>query len=236
MAVKAPEKKAVKGAADTSADRILRDRAYKVVSALEERYPDALCSLEHCGDPWKLLVMARLSAQTTDAQVNIVSVGLFEAYPDVYSMAAADVSDVERLVHSCGFFRTKARNIVDFSRIIVEKHGGSVPSSFDDLLALPGVGRKIANLIRGDVFGLPAVVADTHCIRIANRLGLSRSTDQYKTELALAELIPEEKQSDFCHRIVLFGREICDAKKPKCDICPVCGVCPSRGGDKPEKR
>lgn len=213
--------------AAVSAKADIADRAAKAVAALEERYPDALCSLEYGEDPWRLLVMARLSAQTTDAQVNIVSVGLFGAYPDVYAMARADVSDVERLVHSCGFFRTKAKNLVDMSKIIVEKHGGKVPSSFEDLLALPGVGRKIANLIRGDVFGLPAVVADTHCIRISNRLGFSDSDDPYKTELALTGLIPAEKQSDFCHRIVLFGREICDAKKPKCGICPISSICPS---------
>lgn len=208
-------------------DARIKERAAKVVTALEERYPEAICSLEYKDDPWRLLVMARLSAQTTDAQVNIVSVGLFKAYPDVYAMAKADVSDVERLVHSCGFFRTKARNIVDFSKILVEKYGGEVPSSFEDLLTLPGVGRKIANLIRGDVFGLPAVVADTHCIRISNRLGFSTSDDPHKTELALLKIIPDEKQSDFCHRLVLFGRDVCDAKKPRCGECPICGLCPS---------
>lgn len=205
----------------------LKERAENVVAALEERYPKALCSLEYEGDPWRLLVMARLSAQTTDAQVNIVSVGLFKAYPDVFSMAKAEVSDVERLVHSCGFFRTKAKNIVDFSKILIEKYDGKVPSSFEDLLALPGVGRKIANLIRGDVFGLPAVVADTHCIRISNRLGFSASDDPHKTELALVKIIPDEKQSDFCHRMVLFGRDVCDAKKPRCGECPISGLCPS---------
>ena len=210
-----------------AAERDISERAAKVVSILEERYPAALCSLEYGGDPWRLLVMARLSAQTTDARVNVVSPDLFAAYPDAAAMAEADVSDVERLIKSCGFFRTKAKNIVDFSKIIVEKYEGRVPSSFDDLLGLPGVGRKIANLIRGDVFGLPAIVADTHCIRISNRLGFSSSDDPHKTELALIGLIPEEKQSDFCHRLVLFGREICDAKKPRCGNCPLKGLCPA---------
>ena len=210
-----------------AAERDISERAEKVVSILEERYPAALCSLEYGGDPWRLLVMARLSAQTTDARVNVVSPDLFAAYPDAAAMAEADVSDVERLIKSCGFFRTKAKNIVDFSKIIVEKYEGRVPSSFDDLLGLPGVGRKIANLIRGDVFGLPAIVADTHCIRISNRLGFSSSDDPHKTELALIGLIPEEKQSDFCHRLVLFGREICDAKKPRCGNCPLKGLCPT---------
>ena len=218
-------KSAVRPAEESFGDK--KARAEKVAKILEERYPKAICSLEYENDPWRLLVMARLSAQTTDAMVNIVSKGLFAAYPDAAAMAKADVSDVERLVHACGFFRTKAKNIVDFSAIIVERYGGNVPSSFDDLLSLPGVGRKIANLIRGDVFGLPAVVADTHCIRISGKLGFSSSNDPYKTELAITELIPDAEQSDYCHRMVLFGREICDAKKPKCSVCPIKDLCPS---------
>ncbi len=197
-----------------------KERAAAVVAALKYLYPDALCALEYGGDPWRLLVMGRLSAQCTDARVNVVCRELFRKYPDVYAMAKAEYADVEKLVFSCGVYKVKAANIVDFSKIIIEKFGGEVPDNMDDLLTLPGVGRKIANLILGDIYHKPAIVADTHCIRISNRLGLCESKDPPKVEMMLKGLIPDEEQSDFCHRLVLFGRDICPARSPKCGECP----------------
>lgn len=195
-------------------------RARLVEKALEERYPAAECTLKYEGDAWRLLVMGRLSAQCTDARVNIVCEELFAKYPTCADMAAADYADVEKIVFPCGVYRVKAANIVDFSKMIIERFGGKVPDNMDDLLTLPGVGRKIANLILGDIYGKPAIVADTHCIRISNRLGLSESKVPEKTEKALRELVTPETSSDFCHRLVMFGREICSARAPKCDECP----------------
>ena len=197
-----------------------KERARIAAEGLKALYPDAACALEYGGDPWRLLVMGRLSAQCTDARVNIVCRDLFSKYPDVYAMAEAEYADVEKLVFSCGVYKVKAANIVDFSKIIVEKFGGKVPDNMDDLLTLPGVGRKIANLILGDIFGKPAIVADTHCIRISNRWELCESQDPKKVEFALAKLVPGAEQSDFCHRLVLFGRDICPARSPKCGECP----------------
>jgi endonuclease-3 len=197
-----------------------KERAKIALEGLKKLYPDAACALEYGGDPWRLLVMGRLSAQCTDARVNVVCRELFAKYPDVYAMAAAEYADVEKLVYSCGVYKVKAANIVDFSKIIAEKFGGNVPDNMDDLLTLPGVGRKIANLILGDIFKKPAIVADTHCIRISNRWGLCESQDPKKVEFSLAKIIPGEEQSDFCHRLVLFGRDICPARSPRCDECP----------------
>ena len=195
-------------------------RASEVVRALEERYPDATCALQYDGDPWRLLVMGRLSAQCTDARVNVVCEELFRRFPDAVSMANAPIGEIERLVYSCGVYKVKAQNIKEFSRMIVEDFDGRVPDTMDDLLKLPGVGRKIANLILGDIYGKPAIVADTHCIRISNRLGLADSKTPEKVERALVEIVEPEKQSDFCHRLVWFGREVCDARKPDCAHCP----------------
>ncbi len=197
-----------------------KERAKKVVDILKERYPAAVCALEYEGDPWRLLVMGRLSAQCTDARVNIVCRDLFERYRDVHAMAKAEYADVERLVFSCGVYKVKAANLVDFSKMIVEDFDGKVPDNMDDLLKLPGVGRKIANLILGDIYHKPAVVADTHCIRISNRLGLCESNDPKKVEMTLSGLVEETEQSDLCHRFVLFGREVCIARSPQCDVCP----------------
>ena len=197
-----------------------RIRAEKAVNILKERYPDAVCALNFGGDPWRLLVMGRLSAQCTDARVNIVCEELFRRFPDAKTMAAAPVEEIEKLVFSCGVYKVKAQNIKDFSAIICERFGGKVPDTMEDLLTLPGVGRKIANLILGDIYGKPAIVADTHCIRISNRLGLCDSKTPEKVEKTLVSLVPPEEQSDFCHRLVMFGREVCDAKKPKCEECP----------------
>ena len=197
-----------------------RIRAEKAVDILKERYPDAVCALNFGGDPWRLLVMGRLSAQCTDARVNIVCEELFRRFPDAKTMAAAPVEEIEKLVFSCGVYKVKAQNIKDFSAIICERFGGKVPDTMEDLLTHPGVGRKIANLILGDIYGKPAIVADTHCIRISNRLGLCDSKTPEKVEKTLVSLVPPEEQSDFCHRLVMFGREVCDAKKPKCEECP----------------
>lgn len=195
-------------------------RAEKAVAILEEKYPEALCALRYEGDPWRLLVMGRLSAQCTDARVNIVCEELFRHFPDAKSMADAPLEEIERLVFSCGVYKVKAKNIKDFSAIICERYNGRVPDTMEELLTLPGVGRKIANLILGDIYGKPAIVADTHCIRISNRLRLCESKMPEKVEKTLSELVPPEAQSDFCHRLVMFGREVCDAKKPKCAECP----------------
>ena len=192
-------------------------RAETVILKLKERYPDAMCALEYGNDPWRLLVMGRLSAQCTDARVNIVCKDLFLKYPDVYAMAKAENKDVEALVFSCGVYKVKAANIIDFSKMIVENFGGNVPDNMDDLLTLPGVGRKIANLILGDIYHKPAIVADTHCIRISNRLGFCESDDPKKVEFALSEIIEPKEQSDFCHRLVMFGRDVCSSRTPKCE-------------------
>ena len=199
-------------------------RAAYVVAELEKIYPDAVCALESGGDPWRLLVMGRLSAQCTDARVNTVCRELFAHFPDAAAMAAAPLEEIEKLVYSCGVYKVKAKNIRDFSAIITEKYGDRVPDSMEELLTLPGVGRKIANLILGDVYGKPAIVADTHCIRISNRLGLCDSKVPEKVERTLSALIAPEKQSDFCHRLVQFGRDTCDARKPKCEACPFSGL------------
>lgn len=196
-------------------------RAETVILKLKERYPDAMCALEYGNDPWRLLVMGRLSAQCTDARVNIVCRDLFLKYPDVYAMAKAENKDVEALVFSCGVYKVKAANIIDFSKMIVEKFDGNVPDNMDDLLTLPGVGRKIANLILGDIYHKPAIVADTHCIRISNRLGFCESDDPKKVEFALSEIIEPKEQSDFCHRLVMFGRDVCSSRSPKCEECPL---------------
>ena len=199
-------------------------RAAYVVAELEKIYPDAACALESGGDPWRLLVMGRLSAQCTDARVNTVCRELFAHFPDAAAMAAAPLEEIEKLVYSCGVYKVKAKNIRDFSAIITEKYGGRVPDSMEELLTLPGVGRKIANLILGDVYGKPAIVAATHCIRISNRLGLCDSKVPEKVERTLSALVAPEKQSDFCHRLVQFGRDTCDARKPKCEACPFSGL------------
>lgn len=198
-----------------------KQKAKLIYEELKKLYPDAECTLYHDGDPWKLLVMARLSAQCTDARVNIVSKTLFEEIPDVYSMAEAPQERVEELVRSCGLYRTKAKSLREMSRQLIERFDGKVPDDFDSLMSLSGVGSKIANLILGDVFGKGGIVADTHCIRITNRLGLVKGTNQSTVERTLDPIVPKELQSDFCHMIVDFGRDVCSAKNPKCNECPM---------------
>ena len=194
-------------------------RAAAVVEALKKIYPIPVCALESGGDPWRLLVMGRLSAQCTDARVNIVCRELFSVYPDCNAMAEADLPTLEKLVYSCGVYKVKAANIRDFSVMIRDRFGGVVPDTMEALLLLPGVGRKIANLILGDIYKKPAIVADTHCIRISNRLGLCDKKDPVHVEKTLVPLIAPEKSSDFCHRIVWFGRDTCMARSPRCDEC-----------------
>ena len=194
---------------------------------LWEIYPEAECSLEFEGDPFRLLVMSRLSAQCTDARVNIVSKELFERFPDVHAMADASYEEIESIVKPCGLFRTKAKSIKEMSQMLVEKFDGKVPSGMDELLSLPGVGRKIANLMRGDCFGIGGIVADTHCIRLTNRFGLCGKKDPVAVEKALDAIVPKELQSAYCHRMVYFGREYCKAQGARCEECPLkeTGVC-----------
>lgn len=207
-----------------------RERLCEIDVRLEKMYPNAECALEYGGDPWKLLVMGRLSAQCTDARVNEVSKALFERFPTAADMSRAPLSEIENLVKPCGLYRMKAANIKDSSALLVEKFGGILPSTMDELLQFPGVGRKIANLLLGDVFGIDSVVTDTHCIRICGRLGMYDESlkDPYKIELILRDLIEPERGSDFCHRIVLFGREICTARAPKCAECTLNDICKHR--------
>ncbi|MBQ0125631.1 MAG: endonuclease III [Clostridiales bacterium] len=201
-------------------DKKLRERAAFIEKELEKKYPAAECALKYEGDAWRLLIMGRLSAQCTDARVNIVCRELFEKYPTAKDLASADVSDVEKIVYPCGVYRVKAANIIAESKMICDDFGGVVPADMESLLRLPGVGRKIANLILGDIYGKPAIVADTHCIRISNRLGLVSGKTPEKVESALRELITPETSADFCHRLVMFGREVCNARSPKCEGCP----------------
>ncbi len=209
-----------------------RERLAAIVAALKEVYPSAECALEYAGDPWRLLVMGRLSAQCTDARVNIVCRELFEVFPTAEAMAEGDLAEIERIVRPCGLFRTKAANLKDASRMLVEAFNGEMPRTMEELLLLPGVGRKIANLILGDIYHLPAVVTDTHCIRICGRLGMypEAQRDPAKVEKILVDLIDGAEASDFCHRIVMFGREWCSARSPRCAECPLAarGLCEHR--------
>lgn len=208
--------------------------AADVVAALKQIYPVPVCALESGGDPWRLLIMGRLSAQCTDARVNIVCRTLFEKYPDAAHLAAAPLSDVEDIVRPCGLYRTKARNIIDASQMLLERYGGEMPSDMDALLAFPGVGRKIANLLRGDLFGLPAIVADTHCIRLCGRIGFypQSEKDPTRVEKIMSQLVAPEEQSDLCHRLVQFGRDVCTARAPRCTECPISHLCNAYKGGK----
>ncbi len=203
-----------------------KERAQLCTQALKKEYPDAICSLDYKND-FQLLVATRLSAQCTDARVNLVTPALFEKYPSVEAFADADVAEVEELVRSCGFYRTKAKDIVGMAQKILSDFGGRVPDNIEDLTSLPGVGRKTANLICGDIYGKPAVVADTHLIRITNLLGLVETKDPYKVELALRELLLPEESNDFCHRCVLHGRAVCVARRPDCKKCCMASFCKS---------
>ena len=203
----------------------MKEKINAIIEALEVRYPDALCALHYQKD-YELMIAVRLSAQCTDARVNLITPALFEAYPTLEAFAQADIQDVENLVHSCGFYRQKAKDIVLACQMLIEYYDSKVPDSMEELLKLPGVGRKTANLLLGDLYGVPgSVVCDTHCIRICGRLGLSEGKDPEKVEQQLRKILPPEESSDFCHRIVLFGRDCCTARNPDCGNCPVRMFC-----------
>ena len=203
-----------------------KERALGIVEGLEKEYPAALCSLDY-GKDYELLFSVRLAAQCTDERVNQVTPALFERFPTLEAFAEADVAEVEEYIHSCGFFRSKARDIVLCAQMLLKKHGGKVPGTMEELLALPGVGRKTANLILGDIFREPgATVVDTHCIRLTNRMGLVDGLKEpVKIEMALRKILPPERSSDFCHRLVLHGRAVCTARAPKCEKCCVAPLC-----------
>lgn len=204
-----------------------REKMAEATARLKVCYPDASCALKYEGDAWRLLVMGRLSAQCTDARVNDVCKELFTKYPNATAMAEADLDELCEAVRPCGLHRTKGRDLKEASRMLVERYGGVLPEDMEELLTFPGVGRKIANLLRGDLFGKPAVVTDTHCIRICGRLGAYPETekDPYRIERILTELIEPGESADFCHRIVHFGREVCTARSPRCEGCPLSALC-----------
>lgn len=207
-----------------------KEKALLIIEKLREEYPDADCTLDY-NEAWKLLVSVRLAAQCTDARVNVVVEKLYEEYPDVEALALAPAEEIERIVKPCGLGHSKARDISACMKILRDEYGGQIPDQFDALLKLPGVGRKSANLIMGDVFGAPAIVTDTHCIRLVNRIGLVKDEkDPKKVEMALWKIIPPEEGSDFCHRLVFHGRDVCTARtKPYCDRCCISGYCEKKG-------
>ena len=204
--------------------------ALEIIERLKKEYPDVGCTLDY-DQAWKLLVSVRLAAQCTDARVNVVVQDLYEKYPDVNALAEADPADIEAIVRPCGLGRSKARDISACMKILRDEYGGGIPDNFKDLMKLPGVGRKSANLVMGDVFGEPAIDTDTHCIRLVNRMGLvNQIKDPKKVEMALWEIIPPEEGSDFCHRLVFLGRDICTARtKPHCEKCCLRDICPKEG-------
>lgn len=204
-----------------------KQRALLCIEALEKEYPDALCSLE-AANPLELLIATRLSAQCTDARVNLVTPALFSKYPTLDDYCNAKVEDIEEIIHSCGFYRAKAKDILGMALKIRDDFSGEVPDSIEKLTSLPGVGRKTANLIMGDVYKQPAVVADTHLIRITNLLGLTDSKDPFKVEMQLKKILPPEKSNDFCHRIVLHGRAVCVARRPDCEKCCMREFCKNK--------
>ena len=207
-----------------------KKQALEIIERLKKEYPDADCTLDY-DDAWKLLVSVRLAAQCTDARVNVVVQDLYAKFPTMEALAAADVDEIEEIVRPCGLGRSKARDISLCMKMLMEEYGGRVPDDFEALLKLPGVGRKSANLIMGDVFGKPAIVTDTHCIRLTNRMGLVDGIKEpKKVEMALWKIIPPEEGSDFCHRLVYHGRDVCTARtKPYCDKCCLEDICPKIG-------
>ncbi len=208
-----------------------RERAQKAVEILKQMYPDAVCSLKY-ETPLQLLISVRLSAQCTDERVNKVTPALFERYKTLEDFASANEEEIEKYIYSCGFYKSKAKSIVEMAKKIRDDFGGEIPDTIEQLVTLPGVGRKTANLIVGDVYGKSAIVVDTHCIRITNRLGLVKEKDPVKIETALRKIIPPSEGSAFCHRIVLFGRDTCSARAPKCGGCPLSEICLKVGIEK----
>ena len=204
-----------------------KERIALIIEELKKIYPEAVCALEFGGEPWKLLVMGRLSAQCTDARVNIVCKELFEKFPTCEALANTSYTEIEEIIRPCGLFRTKAQSIKDACRMLMDEYAGKLPDDMDELLKFPGVGRKIANLLLGDIFHKPAIVADTHMIRICGRFGMypQKLKDPHKVEMIMSELVEPEEQSDLCHRIVQFGRDVCSARSPKCNECPISHLC-----------
>lgn len=204
-----------------------KERALAFIEILQKTYPDAICSLEY-KDPFQLLCAVQLSAQCTDARVNLTTPSLFNAYPDAPSMAKAELSHIEQLIKPCGFYHNKAKNLIACANQLVNDYNNTVPDTMDELLALAGVGRKTANLILGDVYKKGGMVIDTHAKRILYRMGLTTKTDPTQIEFETSPLVPIDKQSDFCHRLVLFGRDICTARKAYCEKCPANEICPKK--------
>ncbi|MDF2567715.1 MAG: nth [Oscillospiraceae bacterium] len=201
-----------------------KEIALLAIEGLKKKYPEAICSL-HYHTPYELLFATRLSAQCTDARVNIVTKELYSKYRSLQEIADADLADVEKIVKPCGLYKTKSKQIIVAAEMLLRDYDGVVPDTIDELLKLPGVGRKTANLVVGDVYGKPSIVTDTHCIRICNRLGIATGKDPYKVEIQLKKLLPAQESGDFCHRLVLFGREICKARKAECGVCPLSDFC-----------
>lgn len=210
-----------------------KEIALAAVEAMKQEYPDAICSL-NSRNPLQLLIATRLSAQCTDARVNLVTPALFARFPTLDAFCAGSEAEIAEYIRSCGLYKTKARDIYAMCCVIRDRFGGEVPHTLDDLTSLPGVGRKTANLIMGDIYGQPAVVADTHCIRINNRLGLCDTKDPYKVEMQLRKLLPPAESNAYCHRMVLHGRSVCDARKPSCSRCTMAGFCRKTGVEKAE--
>ena len=203
----------------------MQEKVAKIIEFLKESYPDPTCAL-HYEQDYQLLIAVRLSAQCTDERVNQVTPALFDRFPTLNDFAEADVAEVEKYVHSCGFYRHKARDIVLACQMLRDKFGGKVPGTMEDLLSIPGVGRKTANLLLGDLYAVPgSVVCDTHCIRITNKLGLAKGKEPEKVEAQLRAILPPEESSDFCHRIVLHGRAVCTARNPRCESCTLAPWC-----------
>ena len=201
-----------------------KQKAIEIINLLKMRYPKAQCTLQY-EDPLQLLIATRLSAQCTDKRVNQVTPALFDAFPNIEAFASADEKDIEPFIFSCGFYHSKSKDIVNMCKMLMEEYDSIVPDTVDELIKLPGVGRKTANLIVGDVYHKPSVVTDTHCIRISNRLGLASSQNPTVVEKQLRSILPKEESSDFCHRIVDFGRDVCTSRNPKCEICELKKYC-----------
>ena len=201
-----------------------KERVLNAVERLEKLYPDAICSLEY-SDAFQLLVATRLSAQCTDKRVNMVTPVLYSKYPTLEALAEADEQDISDIIRSCGFYKTKAHDISLASKMLVNEYGGIVPDTVEELIKLPGIGRKTANLVVGDVYGKPAVVCDTHCIRITNLLGFTDTKDPAKCEIQLREILDPKESNNFCHRMVLHGRAVCIARRPQCDKCVLREIC-----------
>ena len=206
----------------------LLNKAKQIIDILREEYPDVKCALNY-SQPHELLIATRLSAQCTDVRVNIVTPQLFKKYKSIDEFADADVSDVEELIKTCGLYKTKARDIVMMSQVLRDVYNTKIPDTIDELVKLPGVGRKTANLIVGDLYGKPALVCDTHVIRLTNRLGLAKGKDAFKVEKQLSEIIPPEESLMLCHRLVWHGRLVCNARKPECDRCKLYSLCERKG-------